>query len=347
MDKVCELVGRLAKAPQVFVYKRNPKSGVLSVLGRYGFHHTDLTPDWHIKTIDTASSNAIAFEDTSVEPSLENHPLLQRVPRARSLLILRIPTAGSASNLIMVIINADFSAFKDHGKITALMLLAQVLGTSMSPRSAPAAETQKAVGFAETGDVKIAGSRQGSSTNVSDQSAAAFLLRTLPIRPRLLRRNNVSYIGVRTWRAALKEYQIDALRALKEQQDTDGFARIVAKEIAEEMISQLGKGFICQVVPVPGGSSARPDAFSVRIANWVAKDLGCRMVDALVGNTVAAGSSHPRKSANLHPYEVTEQLQGATLIVDDVISSGKHMELAIKALRSKGIMCFAIGWIAG
>ena len=180
----------------------------------------------------------------------------------------------------------------------------------------------------------------------TDQSAAAFLLRTLPKKHRLLARNGVSFTAVRTWRSALKEYQIAALKSIKELTERDDVARTVAGEMAEAVTSQLGRNFINHIVPIPGGSSGRSDAFSVRLADEMGKLLGCEMVPALRGN-VERGSSHPKKSARLGEYEVTTKLPGATLVVDDVITSGRHMELAVKALREKGVNCFAVGWIAG
>lgn len=243
----------------------------------------------------------------------------------------------------MVIVNPNASVFQDHDKITALLLLAQVVAPGVA---APQSASTGTLGFYEPGiPRKAEKAHTAPMLESADQSAAAFLLRTLPKKHRLLSRNGVAFTAVRTWRTALKEFQIAALKSIKEQPDRDGFADLVAGEMAEAINSQLGSSFFAQVVPIPGGSSGRVDAFSVRVAERLAVQLQCPMKIALRSDA-ARGSSHPKKSARLGEYQVTESLAGPTLVVDDVISSGRHIELALKALRGKGGNCFAIGWIA-
>ncbi len=99
------------------------------------------------------------------------------------------------------------------------------------------------------------------------------------------------------------------------------------------------------VVPVPGGSSGKDDAFSILLAKSVARQLDIKFLDVLI-NSDTVGSSHPKKSAKLQPFQVREKVSGNVLIVDDVATSGRHIELATLAIRPLCNFCTAVVWIS-
>jgi hypothetical protein len=171
-----------------------------------------------------------------------------------------------------------------------------------------------------------------------------FLLKTLISKPAIYRRAEISYVAARKWRTPIKAYQIEALKALKTEPPT-AFVDAVAEEILLEIAHFGGFGLVRSVVPVPCGSSGKERCLSVLVAATVAKRLGVAFCNVLQSGPVARGSSSPRKSAKLAPFKVNGALMGPALVIDDVITSGRHMELAQKALRLFGVPVLGIGWI--
>lgn len=120
----------------------------------------------------------------------------------------------------------------------------------------------------------------------------------------------------------------------------------MARELAEIVRRTFGSKFDC-VVPVPCGSSGRDICLSVEIGRELAKVLGCEFKNCLVTVGAKSGASHPSKSASLKPYKLTEMAAGNVLLVDDVASSGRHLELAYQALTAAGANVNTAVWIAG
>ncbi len=174
--------------------------------------------------------------------------------------------------------------------------------------------------------------------------AAKFLLDTLFHRLSLRSRSAATFVSLRTWRKSIKTHQIAALVAVK-QAPPPGFLNAVANEIVAAARHLYGDQTIRTVVPIPGSSSGLGESFSVLLARQVAKKLDCPCIQALAGSQTENGPSHPKKSSRLKPYKVVEPVTGITLIVDDVVTSGRHFELAQMALRNSGATCFAVAWI--
>jgi hypothetical protein len=265
------------------------------------------------------------------------HPMLRSVPKVRSFLAFRIQQPVANENAVLMVLNPGASVFADHDLMTALLLLVRLVGTDVDWRV-------ENPNFATQNDDTNAFMEQGSAQKFEpDQTSAAFLLKTLLVKHRLLARNGVSYIGIRSWRATIKPYQIAALTALKAD-IPKSFVTSVAEELAKAAVSHFGAKFISNVVPIPCGTSARDDCLSVLTAVQLARLLKCNFKNVLKTN-IPKGSSHPKSAARLQHVELIGDLTGTTLVIDDVITSGKHVELALKCLRDKNINSFAMGWI--
>lgn len=170
-----------------------------------------------------------------------------------------------------------------------------------------------------------------------------FLLDTLVSRQSVHHRNSVNYLSLRAWRKPLKQYQITALRSLKEN-PSEPFVGAIAREVAAASQRLFGRASVGSVVPVPCGSSGRPDCLSVRVAQSVSTILKVPFLNILEPQG-KKGRSHPKNSARLAPYRVIGAANGPVLVVDDVASSGKHMELACSAIRDTGTAVTGIAWI--
>jgi hypoxanthine-guanine phosphoribosyltransferase len=171
-----------------------------------------------------------------------------------------------------------------------------------------------------------------------------FLMDTLVKKPRLLTRNNLMYVALRTWRKDMKRYQLNALVSMKNS-DTTNLANRISTEIAGQLDKLFGRTFD-SVVAIPGGSGKQFESLSIQIGRSLAKELKLDFVDALASQDVAKGKSHPKKSAKLKPYALKEKVFGRVILVDDVATSGKHLELAKAALLNVGCSVTAVVWIA-
>jgi len=171
-----------------------------------------------------------------------------------------------------------------------------------------------------------------------------FLLETLIIAQRLYRHHDTNYIGVRKWRTAIKPHQIAALRALKTE-PSDAFVTIVAAEMASAIRSVYGTAESCVVVPVPCGSSG-PDCLSCRLAKAVAAQLGIAMVEAFAPIATPRGSSHPRRNIRRPAMKLLQLVKQSVILIDDVVTSGSHIDEAATLLRASAPQVWPVTWIA-
>lgn len=170
-----------------------------------------------------------------------------------------------------------------------------------------------------------------------------FLDETLVHAQRLHRRNETSYVGVRRWRSAIRKYQIAALRALKSDLP-DAFVQSIAAELAGAVRAVYGTPDSCVVVPVPCGHSG-PGCLSHRLANALAKELGLSVLDVFEPVVVVKGSSHPRKNAARAKMRLARTVEKPVILVDDVATSGSHIDEAATLLRKSAPSVWPVVWI--
>jgi hypothetical protein len=171
-----------------------------------------------------------------------------------------------------------------------------------------------------------------------------FLDETLIRAQRLNRRNQTSYLGVRRWRSAIKQHQIAALRALKSDPPA-AFVDAVVAELADAVRTVYGAPGNCIVVPVPCGHSG-PGCLSSRLAQGLADALGTTMVDAFDPIALVKGSSHPRRNAARPSMRLAKPVDKPVILVDDVASSGSHIDEAATLLRGNAPSVWPVAWIA-
>ncbi len=177
-----------------------------------------------------------------------------------------------------------------------------------------------------------------------DGTTSGFLMETLVLRPAIRNRNDVSYITIRTWRRAIKEHQISALRLLKSTPQ-EAFIDQIAKETADNIVRPLPTQAFDTVVAIPPGHSRSEFGFSEQIAARIAERMNVPYCAALTAPR-RPGSSHPRKNATLQAPEISVDTKlGNVLLIDDVATSGHHIELAVKKLATVATHVTAIAWI--
>jgi PAS domain-containing protein len=173
----------------------------------------------------------------------------------------------------------------------------------------------------------------------------AFLLDTL-VRRRVVReRKSVSYLTLMSWRHAIRSYQIAALKALKSNVPAQMGAAVGA-QVAAEIRNMIGASAFKVVVPMPCSNSPSDSCLSLEIARGLAADLAIPLTQCL-RLPAGGGSSHPKKNVRRPRLELIEKTAGPALLVDDVATSGAHIEEAVKLLRPVCGAVLAVAWISG
>jgi hypothetical protein len=91
---------------------------------------------------------------------------------------------------------------------------------------------------------------------------------------------------------------------------------------------------------VPCGHSRRPDCFGKRLAQGVAELLGLPFVQVFA-DRFCTGVSHPKEYSKLPPPEQIADPVPSMLLIDDLATSGWHVEEALTALRKLGVSASA------
>ncbi len=164
-------------------------------------------------------------------------------------------------------------------------------------------------------------------------------------RPCFRSRKDVSYLGVRSWRSDAKRADIDALKDVKRDCRAD-VIDAAATDLTLVASSFGGPLSGWTVTTVPCGHSRRPDCFAKQLAQRCAVQLGLPFLQVWADRYVS-GSSHPKEFAKLPPLEWVAAPPGPMLLIDDVATSGWHMEEALLALRSRGVTALGLVWIGG
>jgi hypothetical protein len=337
LEELCILACEVAQAARVSISYVRDQSPSLEVIARSTGGPRFLDAKFALSEV-TREHPVLLVPVVADHPTLAKHPIVGAYANMRSLAAYWIYGEGT-DNYVLAIWNPSQHFFNDPYGLRGIDRIIEVLRDLMAstpnfrtPTNATLHENSSPFPLPET------------KNDRPHEPASRFLIDTLVKKQRLLARNGCAYLALRQWRKPLKPYQIDALAALK-QYTEPRFEVEIAAEMSTAVKRVYGDAFQ-NIVPVPGGSSGQTESFSVRLARRVATNLNITVIDALVGEPVPRSSSHPKKSSNLKPYKVVQKVAGNTLIIDDVATSGRHIELATQALRPLSTYCTSLVWIA-
>ena len=119
-----------------------------------------------------------------------------------------------------------------------------------------------------------------------------------------------------------------------------------ASEIVEAVARVVGTSSFAHVTPVPCSRSRDDACLSRMLAAEVARRIG-KPLSLLLASAPGKGSSHPKDNLTRPPLKLVEAATGPVLIIDDVATSGAHLEEAITKLRPSAHSVFAVAWIGG
>lgn len=98
---------------------------------------------------------------------------------------------------------------------------------------------------------------------------------------------------------------------------------------------------------IPCGHSKRADCFGKQLANGVAALLDIPFVQVFADRPLL-GASHPKTCASLPPLQQQIAVPPPSIIIiDDLATSGWHIEEAMVRLRSSRVKVTSVVWISG
>lgn len=347
-DGICRIAARTAKGQIAIIVELAGKKGA-TVRGAVGCNVRHLNGESSIPGLHRDERPIVLFDNLSTESWFRGHPLHAVEQFAASMVAIAIDIGGGANDAALIVLDPQKVSVRDTATTVLFSELSRIAGVILSndngsddQHPAPSARPGliadcDALGFQETGNHLGAQSQSGQDPMMD------FLLRTLVKKRSLRTRKATHFIALRSWKKSVRDTQIAALRSVKSQLSAAAIG-VMSDEIVEA-VRQLYAGMkFAAVVPVPCGSSGSDRCLSLALAEAVAKRLGVRYCAALI-SSAEPGSSHPRKSARLADFQVKEKITGQVLLVDDVATTGTHIELATKALRAGGASPLAIAWI--
>jgi hypothetical protein len=332
-EELCLLAADVTRSARVTIAKHNTNMQRIDIVAKSSGRPTYLDLKYAIPLVGPQNS-VVLVADIAAHKDFKNHPMRETFPNLRCLAAYWLGEFDGEGH-VLTFWNPSCDFFKHEliGKTVDHMVdIIRDLLANSHLKSVVAIPEQRSIPseFAET--------------QSSTEPTMRFLQETLLKKQRLLGRNGCAYLGLRQWRKPIKTYQIEALESLKMHSGSVDISGISA-EMTKTIQSVYGKVFQ-HVVPIPGGSSGRREGLAAAVAKRVAQNLGIKYSDVLHSNPTPIGSSHPKKSAVLKPYKVEGEMLGNVVIIDDVATSGRHLELATLALRPLTSFCAAVVWIA-
>jgi hypothetical protein len=336
-EELCVLVGAISASSRVMFIRIDKRSSKAKILATTLGEKIEVAIDLSLGFLE-AESPILLVPNIKAEPKILKSAFLKFIPHAKSVAGYFIQET-TTHRWIILAWNPNPNYFKDD---TALAHVERIIGLCKKVIDNKYTMEEEAFQYLQ---------KESEQTILKEdvfkyeaEPLLKFLIETLVPKQRLLGRNGVSYLALRQWRQSIKPYQIKAVEAIKSSQD-EVCMEVVAGEIVQHIQKIYGNLFT-SVVPVPGGSSGTAKSLSVLLAEQVAKKLKIPCNNILVAAPVATGKSHPKKSAVLKPYSLREKISGNILILDDVVTSGRHIELATMALRTSAEFCTAVAWIS-
>ena len=164
-----------------------------------------------------------------------------------------------------------------------------------------------------------------------------------PYAPAERARNAVSYLTARRFSA---QDRVNAIRAIKRLKAGAGEHEtgLAAAEIALLWLRVSGNPGGWTVTNIAAGHSGG-NSFGARLAVAVAERLSLGYLQVWRHRPVR-GVSHPKEFRRLPPLDMLAKPIGATLVIDDVATSGWHLEEALTALRSLNLPAVGVAWIS-
>lgn len=352
LGRVARTAASISETPMSFVYLTH--GGDWLLLASHGLTLSRAI-HWDSNDYDYIDMGPMVFEvgDTARHPELSQAGFVKAGPRFRYVIgapLCSDPRLGKGNYVGLVCVDFEPRApsQRRQAKIEQLAeMSADIIDMMMTlfadNRLSDPFVPEIADPVVRSGQMLVAPAPQGDGGSQDPLTVEQFLLETLLHQPRMLRRRNRRYFGVRTWRKSIKRFQIDALRALKVRGSVP-FVDAIATEMADIVREIYGDVGNAVIVPVPCGHSG-PGCLSCRVARRMAELMQVDCQEAF-GPIDIKGSSHPSTNSRRPRMKLIETVTRPVILVDDVATSGSHLEEAANLLARTSPNVWPLAWIA-
>jgi hypothetical protein len=288
---------------------------------------------------------ARVIPDISRDPLFACHPLATEGARWRWAALVPVQIPGMPASAMLTCGDPRMNVARPDDFLQRLQRVAAIVADEIELIGEIAVLTRTAQDAAHAGSGVQHSFPELPLLRQSAESPAVvtdFLLSTLIPQSRLLRRGNVPYHALTKWRTSLKAWQIAALRALKRDAPAVLVDRI-ATDLADAARALYGTGTFQAVVAVPCGNSG-DGCLAARLSEATAARLDVPVLSAFASIAVT-GSSHPRRNTRRPAMTLTHRVEVPVLLIDDVATSGAHIEEAALLLRETAPAVLPLVWI--
>jgi hypothetical protein len=328
--QICLMAQMLAGATRTSVVHYSSANNSLEIVQRSsGFLGT--IDGKHRLPILNAENPVLSAPDVRKVKEFKNHPFMQYMPNLRSLQAYFFQSQDKEI-YYFTICNPRPDFFSNVQMLDTIEQLVEVVWSILS-KPTQAEQTMLEISSASKLEAGLA-----EAVNAFDvEPTTQFLDETLIKKQRLLARNGASYLALRKWRKPIKPYQVAAMDAIR-RHAVRPIADVIATEMAEAVKRLFGDTFQT-IVPMPRDNYKLGNCLAAQIAERLAKKLKIQVANVLVPMT-------PSKIEDLLSFTLQRPVFGNVLILDDVATTGRHMDMATKALAQGSSHCTGLVWIA-
>jgi len=345
LQRLVEIAAHVARTPGAILTARRGNFDI--VLASRGIPHlAKVTRLPALPGTQSLLGHSQVIEDSANDPIFARHPLAHDGTGWRWAVIVPVHLAGTPPGVVLTCGDPRHDIERPPDFLERLQRMARIIADEIEligeivslTNAARDAAAPRDIGELPLFELPMPGQPAESSNVVTE-----FLLSTLIPQRRMLRRGDVPYHAINKWRASLKAWQIMALRALK-RDPPPSLVDKIANDLASAARSFWGTNTFQAVIPVPCGNSG-PNCLAERLSIAVAARLNVPVVTAFEPMDVK-GVSHPRRNARRPAMVLREAPTIPVVLIDDVASSGAHIEEAATLLRQSAPAVFALVWIA-
>lgn len=338
LNKICQVAASALKTNIACVLSAN-EIGSRRIKGSSGCLLSSLKGSLAIPGLALEERDTVYLPAVTKQKWFPHHPLSRLAPAAKSLFAASL---GDGSHYL-TIFNPDDAILKRPETISLLSDLLSLVELQLDTGQERETAYSTPTGALKSDEGNEVGFGESSRVVPEPDEMIRFLDKTLVRGPKLAIRNGVAYLTARCWRKSTKDVQLAAMFAIK-RHSSELALGVITEDIIAIALELNGPAAYDAVVPVPCGNSGTERCLSAKIADALAKRLGLPVAHCLKGK-LGKGSSHPRRNASLERFHLVEPVPRRILLVDDVVTSGLHIEYSVTSLREAGAVVTAIAWI--
>jgi hypothetical protein len=343
LNEICQITARIVRAEITCVVHCSAKNAIIRAA--VGTNVSKLGSHKSLPQMDALKKPYVIHANLVNQKWFSTHPICTIAPSAKALAAICVTSKLFPDELYLLAFNPSLQLAHQVATVAMLSNLAEIAGAlldacDVGTNTRHADPKHNAISLQNFSESQL-----DSVTPLPEnqETVLTFLLKTLIPHRLLHSRKDTAFVAVRRWRKPIKDAQVSAMQSLK-LCPSPAAVEAMAKEICDVVGELHGFSAFSAVVPVPGGSSGMEKCLSVLLAEKVASKMGVPCQNCLMGQGTP-GASHPRKSKNLGLFKSRAPINGHVLIIDDVTTTGTHLEMATKTIRALGATASAIAWI--